>query len=99
MMSQPIKWLEDGALPKERLCNIQYSDLIGDTMGAVQQIYDFFEIELTDEGRTAMEEHLEQDRRSDRPAHQYDLGSEDEIQMEREAFRQYQEYFGVANEI
>jgi Sulfotransferase family len=99
MMSQPIKWLEEGTLPRERLCNIQYSDLIGDTMGAVQQIYDFFELELTDEGRAAMEEHLDRDRRSDRPAHKYDLGSEDEIEMEREAFKQYQEYFGVANEI
>src|SRR5262249_23323695 len=42
MMSQPIKWLEEGELSKERLCNVQYPDLVGDTMGAVAQIYDFF---------------------------------------------------------
>jgi hypothetical protein len=99
MMSQPIGWLEDGVLPRDRLCNVQYQDLVRDPLAAIAQIYDFFALELSAAGREAIAEHLTNHARSARPAHTYDLGSQDEIQLERAAFKAYQEYFTVADEI
>lgn len=99
MMSQPIRWLEDGSLPAERLCNVQYTQLLQDPLSVVEQIYSAFGIDLSTRARVAMAEHLERDKRSRRPAHQYDLGSDEEIQLERAAFTAYQQYFGVEDEI
>jgi hypothetical protein len=99
MMSQPIKWLEEGALPRESLCNVHYKDFVSDPMAVIERIYEFFDLELTDEGRTAMQRYMDENPRSGRPAHEYDVGTAEEIEMEREAFAEYQGYFDVPNEI
>ena len=98
MMAQPIGWLQSGALAPERLCNIQYTDFVRDPMASVAHIYEYFGLELSDESRGAMQRYLDEHHRSDRPAHKYDLGTDAEVAMEREAFRPYQEYFDVADE-
>jgi hypothetical protein len=98
MMAQPIGWLESGVLPKDRLCNVQYRDFISDPMAAIAAIYDTFGLELTDDARAGMEQRWTALAREKRPAHTYDLGSAEEISLEREAFRPYQEYFAVPEE-
>ena len=99
LMSQPIGWLEDGVIPRSSLCNVQYQDFVRDPMAVVGQIYDFFGIELTDEARSAMRRYMDEHPRTGRPSHDYDLGSSEEIQMERAAFKTYQEYFDVPSEV
>jgi hypothetical protein len=98
MLAQPIGWLESGALPRERLCNVHYADFVRDPLEVVATIYRTFGLELTEEARLAMEAYIRDNPRSGRPAHDYDIGSESEIRLEREAFTAYQEYFGVPNE-
>jgi hypothetical protein len=98
MMAQPIGWLESGALPRERLCNVQYPEFVRDPIGTVARIYEYFGLDFPDQSRAAMQRYLDEHARSDRPAHKYDLGSDAEVQMEREAFRPYQECFNVADE-
>ena len=63
MMSQPIKWLEEGALPRESLCNVRYQDFVGDPMGTIEGIYEAFGLEMTDEGRTAMQRYMDDNPR------------------------------------
>jgi Sulfotransferase family len=99
MMAQPIGWLENGALPREQLCNVQYHDFVRDPIGVIEQIYAHFHLDFPEQTRSAMQQYMEANPRSGRPAHEYDLGSEEEIQLERDAFRPYQEYFNVPDEI
>jgi hypothetical protein len=99
LMSQPIEWLEQGAVPKDRLCNIQYVDLVADPLAAVEQIYATFGIEMTAEGRAAMDDHVHNQPRSARPAHEYDMGSDALREEERALFKRYQAYFDVMSEI
>jgi hypothetical protein len=98
-MDRAIGWLESGELPRTQLCNVAYPDLVRDPIGTIAQIYEFFDLELTPDGRAAIEDHLRNSSRSNRPAHAYELGSDDEIQLERAAFKAYQEYFNVKDEI
>lgn len=98
-MMQAIDWLENGALPRAQLCNIHYLDLVRDPLGTIAEIYDFFDLEFSPAGRTAIAEHLQSKPREARPAHAYDMGTDEEILFERTAFKPYQEYFGVKDEI
>lgn len=99
MMSQPIRWLENGDLPREQLCNVQYLDFVKDPMGIVARIYDHFGLELTPESAATMQRYMDDNPRTARPAHEYELGSAEQIEWEREAFRDYQQYFEVPDEI
>ncbi|MFN2537769.1 MAG: sulfotransferase [Mycobacteriales bacterium] len=99
MMSQPIDWLESGVIPKDSLCNIQYDDFVVDPVSVAQQIYDHFAIEMTSEGRTAMQRFMDGHPREARPTHKYDAGPADLIEHERRAFQRYQEYFNVPSEV
>ena len=99
MMTQPISWLESGALPAERLCNVHYADFVKDPMGVVAQIYRAFDLELSPDSRDAMQNYMDRNQRSGHPAHDYDLGSDHEVQLERQAFMRYQTYFDVKDEI
>ncbi len=99
MITQPIGWLESGVVPRERLCNIQYLDLVADPLGTIAQIYAAFDLELSDTSRAAMQAYMDANPRSSRPTHDYDIGTQDEIALEREAFAAYVEYFDVPAEI
>lgn len=99
MLAQPIKWLEEGVLSPEQLCSIQYRDLVDDPLATIGSIYDHFGIEMTPHGRDAMADYKKANPRSARPAHEYDLGSEEQRAAEREAFKTYQDYFEVPSEL
>lgn len=98
-MSMPIDWPEDGTLPRKRLCNIQYRDFVRDPIGTAEQIYRQFGIEMTPEGRKAMQDYAAESSRSPRPAHRYEFGSEELIAQGRAAFKRYREYFKVPSEV
>jgi hypothetical protein len=99
LMGMPIDWLEQGIISPHQLCNVQYRDLVADTGAVLEQIYAFFELELTDEALAAMVGYMDANPRSGRPAHDYDHGTMEEIQLERQLFARYQDYFEVPNEI
>ncbi len=97
-LNQPIDWLENGVLPRERLYNAHYRDFVRDPIGVAAKVYANFGIEFTEEARRAMRKYMDERPRSSRPEHVYDTGSADRIDRERSAFRRYQEYFQVPNE-
>jgi Sulfotransferase family len=99
MISQPIDWLESGAVAKDRLCNVRYRDFMADPLAVVAQVYDFFGAPLSDTGRAELERYLVERPRSARPSHEYDTGTADEIALERSAFKAYQDYFDVESEL
>jgi hypothetical protein len=99
MMEKPIDWLESGVLPAKRLCNIRFADLIGDTQGTVQRIYDFFGMALSREDQRAIQRYLDENPRAQRPRHAYSAGERVRIESERRAYARYQQYFQVADEL
>lgn len=93
-----IEQLESGKVPKSQLFNMPYADLVGDTLGAMERMYAFFGIEFSTAGRAGITQYLHENPRTARPAHQFNKGPDDMIQLERQAFRRYQEYFDVPSE-
>ena len=99
-LTTPIDLLESGELPKERLCNLFYSELVADPIGQAARIYEYFDMEFTDRGRAALQKYMDNNPRSSRPEHKYHAGGDaEQIKVERAAYRRYQEYFGVPSEI
>ncbi|MET0985143.1 MAG: sulfotransferase [Steroidobacteraceae bacterium] len=98
MLSKPIEWLERGDVPRSQLCNVHYQDLVADPLKVTRQIYEFFGIEMSDAALAAMSKYMADNPRSSRPAHVYKSGDSEQIAIERQAYKQYQEYFAVPNE-
>lgn len=99
MMTQPIQWLASGLLPGERLCNIQYNDLVREPLATVQAIYDYFGMPLSAAGRYGIAQNLADHPRTARPVHQYHAGSQEQLERERASYALYQRYFQVPSEI
>lgn len=95
MLCMPIRWMEDGVVPKDQLMNVQFLNFRADPMRTVEQIYSTFGLELTESGRAAMTAHEES---TEFRKHSYDLGTDQEIAYERAVFAPYQSYFGVESE-
>lgn len=94
-----IDLMETGVVPKERVLNVLYKDLIADPLKAVDAIYDYFGLSLSAEEREVIAKYLADNPRENRPPHKFDMGSAEQIARERELFKRYQEYFNIPNEI
>ncbi len=90
-----IDHLDSGAIPQDQIAHVLFHDLVADPVGQVGKMYDHFGIELTDSGREAMSRFMKENPRDNRPAHQFDIGSDAAVARVREAFARYQERFGV----
>jgi hypothetical protein len=99
MLNQPIEWLESGLLPRDRLYNVNYNDLVAEPVEVASHIYRYFGIPLSPEGLAAMQRYNIENPRSARPTHAYSLGSSEQITMARNAFAKYQDYFQVPSEV
>ena len=58
---------------ESRFCDIWFEDTVGKPDEVIETIYRFIELELTEEARAAMAQHRSENRREDRPAHEYTL--------------------------
>lgn len=95
----PIDMIEQGLLPRERLCNVLYRDFMRDPLAVARQIYAHAGRPMSPASEASMRQYMEEHPRESRPKPKIDIGSEERIQAERRAFRRYQEYFDVPNEI
>jgi hypothetical protein len=93
-----IDKIESGAVPKARLFNLLYGDLIGDPLATIEALYRHFGVAFTDEARQAMTTYIEHNPRDARASHRVGAGSDEDIAYERRAFRRYQDYFGIPTE-
>jgi len=90
-----IDQLDSGAIPQDQIAHVLFHDLVADPVGQVGKMYDHFGIAVTDSGREAMSRFMKENPRDNRPAHQFDIGSDAAVARVREAFARYQERFGV----
>ncbi len=97
-LEQVIDWIEQGVVPRERICNIQYRDFMRDPIDTVTRVYNYFGIGFPRDSRKAIEDYITRNPRDARPAHQYTGGSRQRVEEVRAVFKRYQDYFGVPNE-
>ena len=93
-----IDQLESGAVPQQQIYQMQYRNLVGDTMTEMAAMYAHLGLELSEQGRRGMAQYLAENPRDARPAHKFNIGSDDVVQRARQAYQRYQAYFGVKNE-
>jgi hypothetical protein len=93
-----IDQIEAGEIPRERICHIHYKNLVGDPIGTIQAIHDYFGIPLTDHGREGMETYLRENPRDNRPPHRYPIPDGEALAEARRVYARYQEYFDVPTE-
>jgi Sulfotransferase family len=90
--------LDTGVVPPKQMFNVLFTDLVADPVGTVAQMYAHFGIELTDEGRIALERYMQENPRDNRPPHRFSAGSDQAVARAREAFARYQRRFAVPSE-
>jgi hypothetical protein len=93
-----IDLIECGAVPKDRIYNMLYKDLVGRPVESIEKLYRYFGIAMSKSRRDAIERYVLGNPREARPAHTVDRGSEETIRKDRLAYRRYCEYFGVPDE-
>jgi hypothetical protein len=97
-LDRAIEWIESGQVPKERLCNIRYSQIVEDPVGAARVICEYFGIGLPEQSESALRRYVSENPRSARPEHRYSTVGEKASPEFRAAFAKYQGYFGVPSE-
>jgi hypothetical protein len=93
-----IQFREDNADLKERFFDVACADLVRKPMVVVQQIYEHFDMPLTEEAKGAMQRFLAEHPQNKYGVHEYSLGQyglDDET--ERQRFRFYTDYFGIVS--
>jgi len=93
-----IDQLEAGVFPPRQVYHMLYQDLVADTLQAVEAMYRHFGIPLSGEGRGAMAKYLRDSPRDARPPHRFNAGSPEAVARARQAFKRYQDYFGIPSE-
>jgi Sulfotransferase family len=99
LLTQPIQWLDENTVPRERICNIQFLDFVKDPLATVAHIHDYFDMNFSRQGAQAVSRYLEENPRSSRPAHSYSVGDDTQVSSERQVYKRYQTYFDVPSEI
>jgi hypothetical protein len=99
MLCAPIELIERDADLRARLVNVQYRDFLEKPLQVVEEIYARCGRTLSVAGRGAMQHYMDEYPRISRPTHAYDVGPKELIARERVAFRRYQAYFGVPDEV
>ena len=93
-----IDQIENGEIPRDRICHIQYKQLVSGPIGTIQSIHDYFRIPLTDRGRAGMATYLRENPRDNRPAHRYPIPEGQALAEARRVYARYQEYFEIPTE-
>lgn len=93
-----IDQLDAGVVPEQQMFHVLFQDLVGDAVGTVEAMYEHFGLELTDEGRAAMQRYMTDNPRDNRPTHQFPAGSPEAVARARESFARYQQRFSIPSE-
>lgn len=93
-----IDQMESGALPKDRIYNVLYRDLVTDPVETAAKIHAYFKLPFSTESRKALEDYMRENPRDNRPPHKISVETRAAVDRDRLAFRQYMDYFGVPDE-
>ena len=94
-----IDWIEDGTIPREQIHPIEYLEFFADPNAALEKLYASMGFPLSARSKQAMLDYVANKPKDKFGKHEYELGEAEAIAEAREAFRPFQEYFGVRSEI
>jgi hypothetical protein len=94
-----IDWIEDDVIPRERIQAVHYLDFFANPGAQLERLYEGLEMSLPADAKRAMLDYIESKPKDKFGAHEYEMGDEHVIAEEREQFRAFQSYFGVASEV
>lgn len=94
-----IDWIEDGTIPRNQVHPIDYLEFFADPDAALEKLYADMGFPLSTEARRSMLDYIAQKPKDKFGRHEYDVGDPETIAAARAAFRPFQEYFGVRNEL
>jgi hypothetical protein len=89
-----------GDLPAERIADVLYTDLVADPVGCVAGLYERWDLPLTDDVRTRLEEYVTARHAGRGTTHDYrweDTGLD--LATHRPLVQPYQDRFGVPSEV
>jgi hypothetical protein len=98
-LQQVIDWMEDGTIPRDRIQPLSYLDFFAHPRGELERLYAGLGLPLADEARQSMLDYIEHKPKDQFGKHEYATGDGSLVAAEREKFRYFQEYFGVASEL
>jgi hypothetical protein len=90
-----IDQIESGVIPPKQIYNLFYKDLVADTIGTLEKMYQHFGIPLSDQGRAGMVKYLTEHPRDSRPPHKFNIGSDEAVASARQAYQRYEDYFKI----
>ena len=98
ILEAPIDLLDSGAMSSDRLCNVQYNDIIDDPVKVVESIYNHFDIQYTEENLAPIRKYFVDNPRKARPEYSYKLSDDHVVAEQRALFKRYQDFFNIPNE-
>jgi hypothetical protein len=93
-----VALLESGAVPKDHVSHVLYSQLVEQPLTALETLYQAMGLPFDDNSREAMKHYLAQKPQGKFGKHHYQSDSAQERDHKRALFQHYQDYFGVADE-
>jgi hypothetical protein len=89
----------DGALPEERVFDIQFGEFVGREIETIRRIYAHFGLAFSAEAEARMSRYLAANPKDGKGAHRYALGEAGlDAATERKRYAAYQEHFRVPDE-
>lgn len=99
LWNKAIGMIGDGTLAPGQYANFHYDRFVTDPLGAIRSIYDQLGMILEDDVAARMQDFLDRKPKDKFGRHEYEQAPPDVIAEEREAYRTYQDFFGVQSEI
>ena len=94
-----IDWMVDGPIPKDQIFPIDYPAFFADPDAALEDLYRPLGLPLPASSKRSMLDYIETKPKDKFGKHDYTMADDQTITAAREAFRPFQEYFGVASEV
>ncbi len=88
---------DDGVVPGANITDSRYQDLMDDPLGCIEQIYQHFDLPLSNTARSNMQAYLSEKPQGKFGKHDYQVGSQHV--EERELFQRYQRTYQVPSEV
>ena len=94
-----MRWMEDGTLRPGYVANLRYHEFMVDPIEAIGRVYGDLRIPFEASAAEGMRSYLANKPQGKHGSYRYESPDPEQVAAERARFREYQEYFGVANEV
>ncbi|MCG3169925.1 MAG: hypothetical protein CALGDGBN_01455 [Pseudomonadales bacterium] len=98
-LERVIEQIESGAIPRGRMHDFRFADLMRDPLAALAELYGKLELAFPEEARQAVAAYLAHKPQGKFGQNVYSVGDPEQIARERALFARYQRFHGVPDEV